>query len=52
MEKPPYGFCKSCGSNSKNHEMRNYYDYKSLTWHEGDIFCELCGAFVRRYDAG
>lgn len=29
-------------------EMRNY----EMMWHEGDIHCKKCGAFIRRFDAG
>jgi hypothetical protein len=28
--------------------MRNY----SMMWHEADIHCGSCGAFVRYWDAG
>lgn len=29
-------------------EMRNY----EPAWHEGDICCSRCGAYIRRFDAG
>lgn len=39
--------CPKCG-NTKDHYMKNY----EPAWHEGDIHCGKCGAFVRRFDAG
>lgn len=38
--------CPSCGGT--NFEVRNY----DLMWHDGDVHCVDCGAFVRIYDAG
>jgi uncharacterized protein (TIGR02996 family) len=38
--------CPSCGGD--NHEVRNH----SLMWHDGDVFCMDCGAYVWMYDAG
>lgn len=38
--------CLKCGSTE--FEMRNY----SMMWHEGDIHCARCGAYIRRFDAG
>lgn len=29
-------------------EMRNY----EVAWHEGDVHCARCGAYIRRFDAG
>jgi hypothetical protein len=39
--------CKACGFPGP-HQMRNY----SMMWHEADIHCGSCGAFVRYWDAG
>jgi hypothetical protein len=39
--------CQKCGAVGKT-ELRNY----SMMWHEGDIHCTVCGAFIRVYDAG
>lgn len=39
--------CQSCGFEGE-HEMRNY----SPLWHDGDIHCGQCGAYVRMFDAG
>ena len=39
--------CKACGFPGP-HQMRNY----SMVWHEADIHCGSCGAFVRYWDAG
>lgn len=38
--------CPKCGST--NHEVRNH----SLMWHDGDIYCLDCGAYIRMFDAG
>jgi len=38
--------CKECGST--NLEVRNF----SLAWHDGQVHCSDCGAYVREYDAG
>lgn len=41
--------CPKCGDTDPEHrEMRNY----SMMWHEGDIHCTNCGAFIRLFDAG
>lgn len=41
--------CPKCGDDNPDHrEMRNY----SMMWHEGDIHCTNCGAFIRYFDAG
>ena len=37
-----------CKCGSTEFEMRNY----SAMWHEGDIYCRRCGAFIERFDAG
>lgn len=39
--------CKKCGFVG-THELRNY----DMMWHDGDIHCGRCGAYVRMYDAG
>lgn len=39
--------CKKCGYEGP-HELRNY----NMMWHDGDIHCGRCGAYVRMYDAG
>ncbi len=41
-----YKKCPSCGGT--NFEVRNH----SLIWHDGDVYCKDCGAYVRSYDAG
>ncbi len=38
--------CPHC--ESKNLEVRNH----SFMWHDGDIYCEDCGTYVRDFDAG
>ena len=40
--------CRNCGSDPEHHEVRNY----SMRWHDGDVHCKLCGAFVRCWDKG
>jgi len=40
--------CPKCGSPPSEHEVRNH----SLMWHDGDVHCTKCGAYVRLYDAG
>ena len=40
--------CPKCGSPPSEHEVRNH----SLMWHDGDVHCTKCGAYVRMYDAG
>lgn len=40
--------CPKCNSTPCNHEVRNY----DLMWHDGDVHCKKCGAYVRTYDAG
>jgi hypothetical protein len=40
--------CKKCGSKPRDHEVRNY----SMMWHDGDVYCLKCGAYVRMWDAG
>ncbi len=40
--------CPKCGSPPSEHEVRNH----SLMWHDGDVYCTKCGAYVRMYDAG
>ena len=40
--------CPKCDSSPDHREMRNY----SITWHDGDIHCTICGTFVRSFDAG
>ncbi len=39
--------CPQCG-NTEGHYMKNY----EMIWHEGDIHCGKCDAYVRRFDAG
>jgi hypothetical protein len=46
-EKVP-GCCPTCGAPPKEHVLKNY----SQMWHEGDVYCTRCGAYVRMYDAG
>ncbi|MFB3779679.1 MAG: hypothetical protein ACE141_18820 [Bryobacteraceae bacterium] len=38
--------CPKCGSTEM--ELRNY----SMLWHDGDVHCAVCGAYVRGWDAG
>lgn len=40
--------CPNCGAPPSQHQLRNY----SMMWHDGDIYCRNCGAYVRMYDAG
>jgi hypothetical protein len=40
--------CPDCGSGPEHRELRNY----SPAFHDGDIHCTLCGAYVRGFDAG
>lgn len=40
--------CPKCNSSPSEHEVRNH----SLMWHDGDVYCTKCGAYVRAYDAG
>jgi hypothetical protein len=40
--------CPRCGAPPSEFEVRNH----DLKWHDGDVHCRRCGAFVRRYDAG
>lgn len=44
----PHVHCPECGSAPSRHIMKNY----SLMWHEGDVYCKDCHAYVRGYDAG
>lgn len=39
--------CKKCGFVGP-HNLLNY----DMMWHDGDIHCGRCGAYVRMYDAG
>lgn len=41
-----YKPCPKCGG--KNFEVINY----DMMWHDGDVYCVDCGAYVRMYDAG
>lgn len=43
-----YKHCPNCGACPKFQEVRNH----SLMWHDGDIHCTKCEAFVRDFDAG
>lgn len=43
----PSAQCPKCGAVGQV-EMRNY----EIMWHEGDIHCAVCGAFIRHFDAG
>jgi hypothetical protein len=47
-KRPNHEHCPKCNSTSDRHEVRNY----NAMWHDGDIHCMDCNAFVRRYDAG
>ncbi len=47
-EKRDWRDCKKCGSKPKDHYMTNY----DMMWHEGDVYCSKCGAYVRMWDAG
>ena len=40
--------CPECDAPPSKHEVRNH----SLIWHDGDVHCTECGAYVRKYDAG
>jgi hypothetical protein len=40
--------CPLCGAGPEHQQVRNH----SLIWHDGDVYCTRCGAYVRRYDAG
>jgi hypothetical protein len=40
--------CPNCGACPEHQEVRNH----SLMWHDGDIHCTQCEAFVRSFDAG
>jgi hypothetical protein len=40
--------CPKCSSPPNEHEVRDYDE----TWRDGNVYCNLCGAFVRFYDAG
>lgn len=40
--------CPACAAPPSEHEVRNY----NPTWHDGDVHCTRCGAYVRTYDAG
>ena len=45
----PEGYlCPNCGSPPSEHAVFNH----NIDWHDGDVACTSCGAFVRRYDAG
>ena len=37
--------CQNCGSYPKDHEARNVYHS------DGDVYCCLCGEYVRMFDA-
>jgi hypothetical protein len=34
--------------NHKGYVVRNY----DMMWHDGDVHCAECGAYIRTYDAG
>lgn len=40
--------CPKCGAPPSQHIVRNH----NLAWHDGDVYCGKCNAFVRYYDAG
>lgn len=40
--------CPVCESNHKHFETRN----GSLMWGDGEIYCRVCGSFIRYRDAG
>lgn len=40
--------CAKCGAPPSEHEVRNH----NAEWHDGDVYCTRCGAYVRAYDAG
>lgn len=40
--------CPKCKACPQHQEVRNY----SLMWHDGDVHCIKCEAFVRSFDAG
>lgn len=40
--------CPKCDAPPSEHEVRNH----DLMWHDGDVHCTKCGAYVRAYDAG
>lgn len=45
---PTHVHCPNCGASPEFQEVRNY----SMMWHDGDIHCTRCDAYVRGYDAG
>ncbi len=40
--------CPNCGAPPGEHEVQNY----SMIWHDGNVYCKKCNAYVRAYDAG
>ena len=40
--------CPKCGSLPENHSVKNY----DPVWRDGDVHCNICGSYVRDYDAG
>lgn len=40
--------CPNCDSPPRDHEVRNYH----MGFHDGDVHCTRCGAYVRMWDAG
>jgi hypothetical protein len=42
------GHCPKCNALPKYLEVWNY----DPMWHDGDIYCRICKAFIRKFDAG
>ncbi len=40
--------CQKCGAPPEKQEVKNY----NMAMQDGDVYCTVCGAFVRYYDAG
>jgi hypothetical protein len=48
MRGPEGKNCPKCGSEPKEHEVRNF----DRVWRDGDVYCTKCNTYVRMYDAG
>lgn len=44
----PHAHCPKCDSPPSKHRMTDY----DPMWHEANIYCNECNAYVRHYDAG
>lgn len=40
--------CPRCGAPPSEHEVRDY----DMVWHDGNVHCTRCGAYVCMYNAG